>query len=91
MLAIKRTLLLAFFALGLGAATVPVMAINPQYDLLKAVEEDDINEATDLLTKGANPDTRRRSDQIPAILIADEKGNLAMLKLLLDHLSLIHI
>jgi ankyrin repeat protein len=86
MVALSRPLFLLFASLCLlvGPGAVPAAA-SPQYDLLKAVDDQDIQEVTKLLTEGVSANTRRRSDRMPALLIAVEKSNLALLKVLLDH------
>lgn len=85
MFALHRTLslmcTLALLAYGLAATA----QASPQYDLLKAVDDQDIQKTTELLAQGVSPDTRRRSDRIPALLIAVEKSNMGLLKLLLDY------
>lgn len=85
MLSMKRFLFVFLPAAFFWSGATTQVAASPQYDLLKAVEEQDIKEATELLSKGVSPDTRRRSDRIPALLIAVDKSNMAMLKLLLDY------
>ena len=72
------------FILALGAA-LPASAQSPQYDLLKAVDNGDLVKVNELLRKNVSPDTRRRSDRTPAIVIAAQAGNSAVVKLLLDN------
>lgn len=71
-----------FFLLG---TAVPVSAQSPQYDLLKAVEDADLIKINELLRKNVSPDTRRRTDRTPAIVIAAQSGSAAVVKLLLDN------
>ncbi|NVJ98774.1 MAG: ankyrin repeat domain-containing protein [Alphaproteobacteria bacterium] len=86
MFALKRFLIVAgFTCLLLPVFGMGAVAQSPQYELLKAVDSQDIKKATELLAQGISPDTRRRSDRFPALLIAVEKNNMAMMKLLLDN------
>jgi len=64
---------------------VPASAQSPQYDLLKAVDKADLVKINELLRKNVSPDTRRRSDRTPAIVIAAQAANSAVVKLLLDN------
>ncbi len=75
-------LALLFMALGVAA---PTWAQSPQYDLLKAVDEADLVKVNDLLRSGVSPDTRRRSDRTPALVIAAQSANAGVVKLLLDN------
>jgi len=85
MVAFKRLVMILMAGLMALAGLTAASAQSPQYDLLKAIEDEDIKEATDLLARGISPNTRRRSSRIPALLIANDTGNLALLKLLLDY------
>ena len=76
--------LFAILFVLLGAA-LPAAAQSPQYDLLKAVDNADLVKVNELLRKNVSPDTRRRSDRTPAIVIAAQSANSAVVKLLLDH------
>lgn len=76
--------LLAILILTFGAV-VPASAQSPQYDLLKAVDSADLVKINELLRKNVSPDTRRRSDRTPAIVIAAQSANSAVVKLLLDN------
>lgn len=68
------------------SATLPAGATTPQFKMLNAVEDGNIEEVTKFLREGVSPDTRRRgTDGIPAIAIAAQEGHLAMLKLLLEN------
>ncbi len=81
---VRRIGLLAILVLALGAVT-PAWAQSPQYDLLKAVDKADLVKINDLLRSGISPDTRRRSDRTPVIVIAAQSANAAVVKLLLDN------
>lgn len=81
---VRRTGLMALLIIGFATA-LPASAQSPQYDLLKAVDKADLVELNELLRKGVSPDTRTRSDRVPAILIAAHAGNAGVVKLLLDH------
>ncbi|PCI62718.1 MAG: hypothetical protein COB37_06365 [Kordiimonadales bacterium] len=58
---------------------------GPQYDLVRAVETQDIEKLISLLQTGVSPDTRKQSTGEPAILIAATKGDLQIVKLLLEN------
>lgn len=73
---------LLFVSFGVG---MPALAQSPQYDLLKAVDRADLVKVNELLRKGVSPNTRRRSDRRPAIVIAAQAGSTAIVKLLLDN------
>lgn len=66
-------------------AALPASAQSPQYDLLEAVEDADLTKINELLRKNVSPDTRRRSDRTPAIVIAAQSASTAVVKLLLDN------
>jgi len=72
-------------SLAFAAFSLPAHAMSDQYELLKAVESNDMAKLTELLAKGVSPDTRQRTGGLPAIILAAKKGNLAILKLLLDY------
>ncbi|WP_262693662.1 ankyrin repeat domain-containing protein [Kordiimonas aquimaris] len=61
-----------------------VSAQSPQYDLLKAIDRQEVQDLNNTLQKGVSPDTRRRSDGMPAIVLAAQTGNIAIIKALLD-------
>ena len=73
--------------LGLFAAlTLPAAATTPQFKMLNAVEDGNVEEVTKYLREGVSPDTRRRgTDGTPAIVIAAQEGHVAVTKLLLDN------
>ena len=54
------------------------------HDFLEGVEDDDMKEIRDNLTKGANINGRN-SDGIPAVIMATDMGNLTLLKFLLEN------
>ncbi len=65
---------------------VPIAAnagISPQYDLLKAVERQNVEEVKKLLRSGVSPNTRLRSSGDPALVIAARKGNREIMEILL--------
>ena len=70
-------MLICFLPTGLQAG------INPQYDLLKAVQDQDAEEVEKLLRKGTSPDTRLRSSGDPALVLAARTGNRRIMELLL--------
>lgn len=70
----------------LAALTVPAAATTPQFKMLNAVEDGNVEEVTKYLRDGVSPDTRRRgTDGTPAIVIAAQEGHFAVMKLLLDN------
>ncbi|WP_308910726.1 ankyrin repeat domain-containing protein [Pseudokordiimonas caeni] len=71
--------------MSLFAANQAAHAMSDQFELLKAVESNDIAKLTELLNKGVSPNTRQRTSGQPAILIAARKGNMVIMKMLLDH------
>lgn len=86
MFALKRILpFVGLIFLSTAFVTSGATANSPQYELLKAVDDQDVKKVAELLAQGVSPDTRRRSDRTPALLIAVEKTNNAMIKLLLDN------
>ena len=54
------------------------------HDFLEGVEDNDMKEIRDNLSKGANINGRN-SDGIPAVIIATDRGNLTLLKFLLEN------
>ena len=67
------------------AALAPANATTPQYKMLSAVEDGNIEEVTKYLREGVSPDTRRRgAEGTPAIVVAAQEGHFAVIKLLLD-------
>lgn len=84
MFAVKRLFVLVTASLILMAGSA-AFAQTPQYDLLKAVDREDAAKVSELLQQGVSANTRRRSDRIPAIVMAAQSGNMTIMKLLLDH------
>lgn len=65
--------------------TMGVVAYSPEYkgELAKAVMEDDVNAARDLIARGDNVNTKEEDGTTP-LFIAVENGNIEMVRLLLD-------
>lgn len=85
MTALRRILVAAFCAASLaaGMASSPALAQNANYDLLKAIDKQDVEEVERLLRTGVNPDTRRRSSKEPALIIATRLNNLGLINALI--------
>ncbi len=64
--------------------TAAIAGPSPQYDLIDAIEKQDLLEIKELLGKGVSPNTRRKSNGIPAMVFASDTGNIAIMKLMLE-------
>ena len=77
----------SIFFVGLFAAlALPASATTPQFKMLNAIEDGNVEEVTKYLREGVSPDTRRRgTDGTPGIVIAAQEGHFAVVKLLLEN------
>lgn len=56
---------------------------SKQYDLLDAIQKNQLQEVLELLKGGVSPDTRSYTDGIPALIFAAREGNFAIMEALL--------
>lgn len=69
----------------MASLTSPVQAqFSQTWDMLKAVDEGELNEARQLILNGANPNARGE-EGYPALMMAGEARNMAMFKMLLEN------
>lgn len=80
--ALLLSLLMVFSSFGYTASTSA--QFSPTWNFFKGIKDNDMKEIRDNLSKGANINGRN-SDGIPAVILATDKGNLTLLKFLLEN------
>lgn len=80
-----KALMLLFALIILTITTAPrTNAQSPHFKYLRAVERNNVEEALSYIQKGISPDTRRRGDGTPALIIAAREGHTRVMKLILE-------
>lgn len=78
----KFTLLLVLLSIGLTPAAAQ---FTPQFDLINAVNSNDIEEMKEIFrTRNVTPDVKRKSDGLPILVMAVDKRNYEAVEFLLE-------